>query len=236
MHQWTMTVNWDDPNLYTGKTKLPKKIHETDIAMGSGILNYELQKTQSIFITYMISKGYITKNEQPTYEKPFSIESKGDAMRSTFGPLFGKMKSKETEFPKDVDVMDNALRVRNGYAHHQYQKEFRGELDHSKAAVEIRDCINSVRKLNNRYLDAQARLEKEGSKKKAKSQRTKKTTNRKYTDEEMRPYVKKALSEVVDENGEFYWAELGNALKRMGLTKKMYHGKLSELYGRLYDH
>jgi len=182
-----MTVNWDDPNLYIGKTKLPRKIRETDIAMGLGILNYELQKTQSIFITYMISKGYITKNDKPTYEKPFSIESKGDALHSTFGPLFGKMKTKETEFPKDVDVMDNALRVRNIYTHHQYQMESRGKLNHSKAAAEIRDCINSVRKLNNRYLDAQARLKKEGSKKKLERQSAKKTTTRKYSDEEMKP-------------------------------------------------
>ena len=58
---------------------------------------------------------------------------------------------------------------------------------------------------------------------------------KKYTDQQMDVFIREALLEVPkDEDNRFYWADLGNTLKKKGIEPNMYTGSLQSLYKRLY--
>ncbi len=220
-----MAVNWSDENLYNGRINMPKRVNDVDLALGSGLLNYGLQIFQQTLCSYFLLKGYITKSQAATFRKE-SIETAGDVRKSTFGPLFDKLRSEGTEFSKDVDVLDKVLKARNKYVHKLADMVSNDSFDLNASAEEIRDCINSVRKLNNRYQNIIAKLSKESNKSAG--------TAVKYTDEQMKVFIDDVIDDITDENGDFHWSDLGNALKKKGVSPEMYSGRLSDLYYRVY--
>ena len=236
-----MTIDWQNEGLYNGKTPLPrkKKINVYDIAAGSGILNLELGYTQHHFIQYMVQRKILSKSQEKSVREKFQpnpLLTTGDALSSTFGPLFEKMKSIGPEFKKDTKNIELILTTRNTYTHEFVNKSVRNEdIDLERGVKALIDAINTARSLNNRYrnlLENPPKSRNKGctnqpSKDKEKPRQTK------LTDKQLKPIVEKAIAEVSDSDGMFYMAALGKELQEQGIEKNMYAGKLSELCKRL---
>ena len=100
--------------------------------------------------------------------------------------------------------------------------------------------VVNARKLNNRYRGVHQKYVKdikkvEENKKAAKKKQTVKSMKKpeKNVDEKLIPIIKQTINEIMDDDGRFNWADLGNALKDNGIEPNMYRGSLSSLCRRL---
>ncbi len=228
-----MTIDWLNDKAYSEQT-LPKKITPEDIALGAGLLNYELGLTQIHFIQYLIDHGDLKKSEEKQCGRAFELHTKGDALHSTLGPLFNKIKVSGLGYQKDVVVIDQLLHTRNYYIHDFVHISVTNpEIDLQKCARDLINAINSTRKLNHRYSNLHAKFLADKKKNESTKKKPAKKPAKTYGDKQMKNFVIQAIDEVKYDDGTFNMGDLGNALKRKGIEPAMYKGNLSALCKRL---
>lgn len=228
-----MAIDWLNEQIYS-ENILPKKITPQDIALGVGLLNYELGFTQEYFIQYLVDRGFLKKSEEKQCGKAFTIHTKGDALHSTLGPLFDKINVVGLRYRKDAGAIDSLLRTRNYYTHDFVHITISSpEIDLQKCAREIINAISTTRRLNNRYRDLHTKFLADKKKAESTMKKSAKKPARTYGDKQMKTYVLQAIDEVKNEDGTFNISDLGNALKRKGIEPGMYKGNLTALCKRL---
>ncbi len=228
-----MSIDWLNDQIYSENT-LPKKITPQDIALGAGLLNYELGWTQMHFIQYLIDNGVLKKSEEKHFDKTFKLHTKGDALHCTLGPVFNMTKNAGLKYEKDVDVIDSLLRTRNYYTHDFVHITISSpEINLQKCVMELINAISTTRILNNRYKGLHTKFLADKKKAESTKKKSAKKPARTYGDKQMKTFVLQAIDEVINEDGTFNMGDLGNALKRKGIEPGMYMGKLTALCIRL---
>jgi len=225
-----MKIDWQNDAIYKGDYVFPKKLKIEDLAGGIGMFTIEVGIMTDCLIQYLVNNKYLKKNQSSTVRIKLKLESKGDALCSTLGPIVEKIKIGGVAYPKDVDSLTEALNERNWFQHefvHDYIVN-NGSMDLGKVAPRLIKDINNVRKITNRYMSENEKFRSDDKKNKQKAQAKSIIEHTKYSKQQLIETISRIIAESPRGDNREYPSVIGKKLTEMGIRPKDYkYPKLS---------